>query len=560
MWSEKLLKQIDAYLEAYSLFEQYDWDSFYAKLIEYAENMYDSITKERDLAIAEYQELQSPYNAWMHVLIKKKKCDDEKAEHKRLKNKISQIEKKIEDKFAQEAKWQSEIVKVNQKKQLKKRIPWANLDAENKEIEALIRRLEKNDDEITKFKKELATLREESNSMKNKVLEAEQEKEKLKGEEISSKLLREAEERQVELWEIINACNDLLLTSINEFEPFSHESFLDFRGWKDVFWSPANIKTMGTLAKDFTDLQRVLCMCGETPFMSVDSLPDTYSIPCQNKHDEIMRSACRALKTNDSKVFQRFPAEVLEYKEAFEQLVECQGDMRQVLETVGGTKGSQKTLHKRDELFYDAVNFCFEKGEISYSKLQKTFDIDYDRARHIVYSMSYCGLVGPEKAKGTHVLYCDIREPYRDITGGYCDIRELSLDVAKTGCCSKEQYVAKHIYRYVLWVLSKDFLLEMKSIVENNPELNLPGLALELLKITKEEGLEDSIRDFKKLYEASPEEVMILNHRYLKEEELELLADQCDKADARERCRNCASYYSCNTVGTVMCEYYRPRG
>lgn len=546
MWSDKLLQQIDAYLEAYSLFERYDWNSFYAKLIENAESVYDSIIREKEIAVAEYKELQSTYNAWMNVLIKKKQCEDVKAEHKRLKSKISQIEKKINDRFVMEAKWQSDIVKVNQKKQFKKGLPWANLDAENKEIDTLISQLEKNDDEITKLKKELVVLQEEANRMKNKVMEAEKEKEKLVGEEVQSEVLCEAEERQVELWEIIRGCNDVLLTSINEFEPFSHEDFQDFRGWKDVFWSPANIKTMGTLTKDFTDLQRVLCMCGETPFMSVDPLPDTYSIPCQNKHDEIMKSSCRALKTDESKVFHRLPAELLQYKEAFEQLVEYQGNIGQVFEATRVAACCQNTMQDRDELFYDAVNLYVEKGEISYSMLQRTFKIGFNRAARIIDSMELCGLLVPEKGSGGSILRNNAKV--------------LDLEVAKTVCYSKEQYVAKHLYQYVLWVLSKDFLLEMKSIVENNPELNLPGLALELLKITKEEGLEDSIRDFKKLYEASPEEVMILNHRYLKEEELELLADQCDKADARERCRHCASYYSCNTVGTVMCGYYRPRG
>ncbi len=66
------------------------------------------------------------------------------------------------------------------------------------------------------------------------------------------------------------------------------------------------------------------------------------------------------------------------------------------------------------------------------------------------------------------------------------------------------------------WVLKEDFLLYVLDNIKANPEINLPTLALTIVEKYEPQNskLIEDLKEFKKLYEETPEEIILTEQRY----------------------------------------------
>ena len=105
------------------------------------------------------------------------------------------------------------------------------------------------------------------------------------------------------------------------------------------------------------------------------------------------------------------------------------------------------------------------------------------------------------------------------------DVIELPFYVEKEGknvfLYESSEFGTKECYRIIKGTFLKDLFKEL----ENNPNINLPDLASNIRNKYVTEAIDDKLKksliEFKRLYEETPERILITEQRYYREKELE---------------------------------------
>ena len=111
-------------------------------------------------------------------------------------------------------------------------------------------------------------------------------------------------------------------------------------------------------------------------------------------------------------------------------------------------------------------------------------------------------------------------------------------------------------------MISNELLIAAKEIIELDEDINLPKLTMKLIKSNYgNEGNLDAVKKFKREYEVTAEEIMVINQRYyLEQEAKERDWERKEKEDdALARCKNCIYGDRCNTFGSISCNSYVPK-
>ncbi len=242
----------------------------------------------------------------------------------------------------------------------------------------------------------------------------------------------------------------------------------------------------------------------------------------------------------------------------------------ELLQKVRGVVLLEKDVPKvspADEMLPKAIEVVVAAQSASTTTLQRKLKLGYARAARLIDDLEERGIIGPcDGAKPRKVLISeqelqemdlsipentdtlDDAEPdMRLIATNYADFdypESLTKDIEivdyKAPCTECYMQWIPNFHSTPNWVLNKDFLLYVLEIINDCPDINLPTLALTIAgkyDPSNRELIRD-LKELKKLYEETPEEIVITEQRYYMRQDYESrLREERAKAQALEEQR-----------------------
>lgn len=562
MFAQRVLEQIDLYKSVLSNFDRDALDDFFEEVIFTAEKLYDDAIVRAKSAQEEYSRLKLEAND----LKKKKVSNDPENEYKAANEEFERISAAIV--FAQMdidknnksiERAETEISTLEQKIAAEKKLFWKSHSEEKGKIESATKRIDKKKKDNEKLKKSILKLKDELVIAEKVLFDAKCIADEYNSAESSKREhIGNISEALKALEDVILECNtETVLQDINDSDIFTNE-LLKVRS------SEVNAAVLGK-NKKFVDLQRVLSLIESTPFSSEDikhlGISDEYSAPCQKFYENLLHWSCHGFVRKDTMAFDYVTAKNFKYSNELFSIIENLGSIN-TPELIDADKDNDD-LDEDELLLGKAISVFINEESVTVDTLHRKLKIGRNQAIRAIEQLVERGALSPYNGNYPRKVLVTPEQAIKMFPG--INPKELNkskthIEVPQISIASKEVIVAKCIYDASFWILSIDFLNKIKEVIESKPNIDLPDLALELLKITKTNGLEKYVLKFKELYNATPDQIMVANQRYFLEKQLEEqeIERKENEIDAMIRCQNCLHYENCRTVGSVGCGSYFP--
>lgn len=573
MFGQKVIEQIDEYLKLYTEFEKTDLSDCFAEVIKSAGEIYDAAIERAKRAQNDYKQLQSEYDA----LNKKPKhysssADDLKSakeEYERISAAIAFAQMDIDKNNKSITRAEKEIETLEATIASRKMMFWKNNAEEKKKIESAKNRIEKRNKENKKLSDTIRELREQLVLAESNFNSAQ-------------KFSDEANCAESNRQERLSNIKDALIALKAVIEETNTESVFDeindanivanFDSYNKIYNSEINAANLGKNGT-FVDLKRVLSLIESTPFNYKENeylkLPDSFSAPCQDYYEKLISWSCHGQPIKESVAFKFITSGDSQFTDALDKIIDNYGFKNNISNDFSNENiterpkgdGLEYEIDTIDPLLRDAALVFVRKGQVSAAILHSELKLGYARAARIIGQLEEKGIISSYEGDKPRRLLVSAEQVMKIIPNiKPSDFKDKKNAIPDYNIEPKEQIIAKCIYDASFWILSVDFLNKIKEVIESKPNINLPDLALELLKITKTNGLEKYVLKFKELYNATPDQIMVANQRYFLEKQLEEqeIERKENEIDAMIRCQNCLHYENCRTVGSVGCGSYFP--
>lgn len=534
MFGQKVIEQIDEYLKLYTEFEKTDLSDCFAEVIKSAGEIYDAAIERAKKAQNDYKQLQSEYDALnkkpKHYSSSANDLKSAKEEYERISAAIAFAQMDIDKNNKSITRAEKEIETLEATIASRKMMFWKNNAEEKKKIESAKNRIEKRNKENKKLSDTIRELREQLVLAESNLNSA---------QNFSDEANHAESNRQERLLNI----KDALIALKAVIEETNTESVFDeindanivanFDSYNKMYNSEINAANSGKNGT-FVDLKRVLSLIESTPFNYRENkhlkLPDSFSAPCQDYYEKLISWSCHGQPSKESVAFEFITSGDPQFADFLDKIIENNKLINDISNDFfnKGIPKRPKNNNVEDEsdtedpLLRDATLVFVRKGQVSTAILQRELKLGYARAARIIDQLEEMGVVSSSfNAKPREIISSpeEIMEIFPEIQPTeFVDKLKIVPDFI---IASKEQIVAKCIYDASFWILSVDFLNRIKEVIESNPTIDLPDLALELLKTTKTNGLEKHVLKFKELYNATPDQIMVANQRYFLERQLE---------------------------------------
>lgn len=573
MLGQRVIQQIDEYLKLYTEFENTDLSDCFAEVIKSAGEIYDAAIERAKRAQNEYEQLQSEYNSINKNTKQNSSSIDAlktaKEEYERISAAIVFAQRDVDKNNKSITRAEKEIETLEAALNSRKMMFWKNNSEEKKKIESAKNRIEKKskenkqlNDKIRDFREQLVLAESNLNSAQNFADKANI------AESNRQERLSNISDALIALNAVIEKTNtDAIIKEVGDANLLAN-----FETYNIIYNSEINAANLGRNGT-FVDLKRVLSLIERTPFNYEWNehlkLPDSYSAPCQDYYEKLISWSCHCIPSKDSVAFKFITSNNSQLLDALDKIIDDYGIKNNTGDAFYNENISE--MPKSDDLEYeidtidpllrDAALAVIENGSATTSFLQRKLKVGYQRAERIIDQLEEKGIISSyEGAKPRRLIVSteQIMQIIPNIKSS--DFKDKKNDIPDYNIDSKEQIIAKCLYDASFWILSIDFLHKIKEVIKSRPNIDLPELAIELLKITKTDELEECVLKFKKLFNATPEQIMVANQRYFLEKQLgERAMERKEKEiDAMIRCQNCLHYKNCRTVGSVDCGSYLP--
>lgn len=544
-YTSKLISEIDLYLTNLHKFQSYDFsllETEYHAMIEginttFAKLTADAQTKAGTVSQKQIEDASVIREAKRELEVLEKQYRDIENKEASLKKKISSLRTKIK-----KAQAEREHIAENINDPLRRLLGYKNSD--NEKIAALDTEIKKYNDEIEEIKEEIASedkriLDQRIKTLRESIKQQETDSvESLKNEHgtvVDEKAILEALATTLQVICDEKANEFLALETIEEIQKLLRRiNTTEIKGYALM-----NYKNLLEVVALYPNNLYGIGLEKTQPYSSFNSgieLDESYSAACQERFKELCcirpKGTVEVQDAWDKLYLKRMSESTGEF--VFPEEVQNLNDTT-FYNLIYEVKSVTNNAVKYDPLLEEAARFAVQEEQITTSTLQRKFKLSFGRAAQLVNELEQIGVISA--AQGTKprtILKYNLESI--DFSGqagsvssidekGKLKISQDTLDVFEYSKSKVTEKLIKGTY------ISEKFLLKLKKMLEDNPEMDLPDIAIELREdeIDEHVYIAEAFISFRNLYRETPEQILKTNQEFFARKEIEQISENARK-------------------------------